>query len=156
MQTITADMMPLYSVPLKDAQTFTKWVFDVRHKVSFDMDTLGYPRSCMTRAKQGDEMVMMIPIQPVLMFESMVRKPGLTDRQAAMAMFKIGEAVERAMVDTLHREAYFLTNDEREAETCSRHGWTKVLFDPEKKMWLMKRKHELAKLPVPQDAEPKA
>lgn len=144
MQKITADVMPLYSVPPEDAKLFTKWVYDVRHRVSFDMDTLNYPRSCMTLAKQGDETVMMIPLQPVLMFESMVRKPDLSPRQAAMCMWRIGEQVEQAMTHTGHREAYFLTNDAQEVETCSRHGWTVCLQDTERGQWLMKRKTEIA------------
>ena len=148
MKKISADVMPLYAVPEADAKKFIEWVWEVREKVQFDYDTLSYPRSCMTRAQDEDETLMMIPLQPVLMFESLTRKPGLTDRQSALCLHRIGEVVEKAMEDTGHREAYFLTNDAREAETCSRHGWTKCLYDPEKKIWLMKRKTEAAKQPV--------
>jgi hypothetical protein len=142
LQKISADVMPLHAVPEDDAKKFIKWVWDVRHDVDFDYDTLSYPRSCMTRAQAGDETLMLIPLQPVLMFESMVHKPGMSDRETALCMARIGEVVEQAAVDTGHKESYFLTNDAREAETCSRHGWTKVLHDPEKRVWLMKRKFE--------------
>jgi hypothetical protein len=151
MQKITADVMPLCDVPEADAKKFTEWVWNVKDKVCFDPDTLSYPRSCMTRAQNGEETLMMIPLQPVLMFESMTRKPGLTDRQSAMCLFKIGEVVEEAMQDSGHKEAYFLTNDAQEAETCSRHGWTKALYDPEKKTWLMKRKTQSATTEVTKD-----
>lgn len=140
MQKITSSIMPLYAVPEADAKKFIEWVWDVRQKVQFDYETLTYPRSCMTRAQNEEETLMLIPLQPVLMFESMTRKPNLSDRQSALCLYRIGQEVERVAKDTGHREAYFLTNDAREADTCSHHGWTKALYDPEKKTWLMKRK----------------
>ena len=142
MQKISADAMPLYAVPDKLARQFIEWIWGAREKTCFDFEVLTYPRSCMTVAKLGDEVAMMIPLQPVLMFESMVRKPGLTDRQSAMCLYRISKVVEKAMGDTGHREAYFLTNVAQEAETASHHGWTKALYDPEKQTWLMKRKTE--------------
>jgi hypothetical protein len=132
--------MPLYAVPEEDAKQFIEWVWNVRQQVNFDYDTLTYPRSCMTRALDGAQTLMMIPIQPVLMFESMVHNPELSKPKIALCMSRIGETVEDAMKLTGHREAYFLTNDAQEAETCSNHGWTKALYDPEKKIYLMKKK----------------
>jgi hypothetical protein len=140
MKKVTADVMPIGSVPVEDAKKFISWIWDARFTTQFDKDTLSYPRSCMTRAQNDEETLMMVPIHPVLMFESMARKPGLTDRQSALCLWRIGQVVEKAMEDTGHREAFFLTNDSQEAETCSHHGWTKALYDPEKKTWLMKRK----------------
>jgi hypothetical protein len=156
MKKITADVMPLYAVPEEDAKKFIQWVWSARDKVNFDPDTLLYPRSCMTRAQNEEETLMLIPLQPVLMFESMARKPELSDGQSVYCLHKIGQVVESLMEDTGHREAYFLTNDEREAETCSRHGWTKALYDPEKKTWLMKRKTEAAKFQPPVSETPEA
>jgi hypothetical protein len=140
---ITATAMPMYAVPQEDAELFLKWVWDQREQTDFDMKTLSYPRSCMTRAQNDTETLMLLPLQPVLMFESLIRKPGLTDRQSALGLFRIGQVVEDAMKKTGHAEAYFLTNSEQEANTCANHGWVKALHDPEKKIWLMKRQVQL-------------
>lgn len=154
MQNIVADLLPMYALPEEDANTFIKWVYNVRKAVNFDMDTIGYPRTCMTRAKMGDETVAMIPLHPVLFFESLVHKPELTAGQIAYSLWQIGQAVEKAMVDTLHREAYFITNSQPLADSCEKHGWVKAMFDPEKQTWLMKRKTEVAKLTsVPAEAK---
>lgn len=146
MKPIVAELTPLYAVKQADANLFMQWVWKVRQLVNFDQDTLSYPRSCMTRASSGDETLMMVPLQPVLMFESMVRNPDITDLQSAICLRKIADVVEAAMVDTMHREAYFMTNNEKEADLCAARGWTKALYDPEKNTWLMKRKHALAEI----------
>jgi len=137
---IHAELAPIYAVPEADAKLFIQWVYDQRKNTNFDMDTLSYPRSCMTTAKAGDETLMMIPLQPTLWFESMIKKPGLTDRQSAMCMYKIGDAVERAAKDTGHKEGYFLTNSAAEVDAVSKRGWTIVLHDAERGQWLMKKK----------------
>ncbi len=140
MREITADVMPLYAVPEEDAQKFIKWIWDVRQKVCFDADTLAYPRSCMTMAKIDGETSLMIPLQPVLMFESLARKPGLSNRETAVCMLRIGESVEDIAKLTGHAEGYFFTNDYPEVLACSKNGWTVYLHDPEKGVWMMKRK----------------
>ena len=84
----------------------------------------------------------MIPLQPVLMFESLVKKPELTKRQTALALWKIGELVESTSAFTGLREAYFITNCEDEANSCAKHGWTICLHDQDKGQWLLKRKYQ--------------
>jgi hypothetical protein len=138
-QTITADICPMYAVKPEDVKLFIHWMSEQRAQVDFDKETLSYPRSCMTHARKGEETVAMIPLQPVLMFESLVRKPELTKRQTALSLYRIGEEVERIAKDTGHREAYFITNDRDEAASCAKHGWTIELEDGRGK-WLMKRK----------------
>ena len=140
MSKITADVMPLYAVSEEDAKKFIEWIWSVRDKTQFDYDTLTYPRSCMTRAQNEEEIVMLIPLQPVLMFESMARKPGTTDREAVLALLSIDQKVQDIMKDTGHREAYFITNDKGFADISEKNGWIKSLYDPEKNTYLMKRK----------------
>jgi hypothetical protein len=143
MQKITADFQTVGTVSLSDATVFIKWIWEQREKTDFDPQVLSYPRACMTIAKSGDEPLMFIPLQPVLFFESMAKKPGLSDKEAALCMWKIGEIVEQTMKLTGHAESYFITNSETESVTCSRHGWTVVMHDAEKNLWLMKRKTEV-------------
>lgn len=140
MKKIIASVMPVGSVPMDDAKKFITWMWKAKEQTNFDQDALSYPRSCMTMAQQDGETVMMIPLHPVLMFESMVKKEGLSDRQAALGMYRIGEVVESVAKDTGHGEAYFITNDAREVHTTSRHGWTVVMHDADRGVWLLKRK----------------
>lgn len=151
---ITADFMPVSCVTLPDAELFIKWIWAQRETSNFDPETLGYPRSCMTMAKAGEDTLMFIPLQPILFFESMAKKPGLTDKQSALCMWRIGELVEQTMKLTGHAESYFITNDEQESTTCSRHGWTIVMHDAEKNLWLMKRKTQVVP-PINSDEPPK-
>ena len=142
MQKITADICPIGSMQPVDAELFTNWAWQQRENINLDPGVLAYPRTCMTHARMGEETVAMIPVQPVLMFESLVRKPELTARQTALALWKIGEVVESTAPFTGLREAYFITNCEAEANSCEKHGWIKVLHDAEKGQWLMKRRYK--------------
>jgi hypothetical protein len=151
---VEAEIMPLCSVLLEDVKKFISWIWDARLKTCFDMETLTYPRSCMTLAKIDGETSVMIPLQPVLMFESLVRKPGISNRETAISMLKIGEVVERVARDTGHREAYFITNDEPEVVACSKNGWIVYMHDVEKGVYLMKRKFIAVDYTKNQEKEP--
>jgi hypothetical protein len=122
MRKITGSLMALFETPLADARKFIGWIHKTRNNL--DQKVLTYPRTCMARAEREGETVMMIPVNPVLMFESVAADPSLSERERALCLWKIGEIVEQAMKDSGHCEAYFLTRDDRLAETVSRHGWT--------------------------------
>ena len=138
MQKITADIAALCNVSEADAELFIKWVWALRSKNAFDMKVMTYPRTCMARVQNEEETIMLLPFQPVLMYESLAPKPGLTDRQRALGLWRIGQVVEQAMKDTGLMEAYFLTTDDREAEVCAAHGWEEV----SKQFHVMKRRIE--------------
>lgn len=137
---INASIMTVSEVPESDVRLFMKWIWEDREKTNFDPDTLTYPRSCMTRATNNGETTLMIPLQPVLFFESMTHKPDMTNREIALSMLKIGHVVEEVMQDSGHHESYFITNDEPEVLACSKNGWVVVLHDAEKKQWLLKKR----------------
>lgn len=132
MQKFSADISALCNVSEADAALFIKWVWTLRDKNAFDMKVMTYPRTCMARVQNEEETIMLLPFQPVLMYESLAPKPGLTDRQRALGLWRIGEVVDRAMKDTGMYESFFITTDAQEAETCSHHGWTVAMHDPRK------------------------
>lgn len=140
MKKIRADLMPLYALPEEDARKFIAWVWALRDKNAFDMKVLSYPRACMTRAQDEDGTLMMVPLQPVLMYESLAPKPGLTDREMALCLKRISEIVEQAMRDTGHAETYFLTTEDKMAGIAATHGWEEV-----KGFRVMRRKVDLPK-----------
>src|ERR1700722_12431908 len=106
--------MRLCNLPEEDFRQFVSWVWQLRATNSFDMKVMTYPRTCMARAKNEDGTIMLLPFQPVLFYESMAPRPGLSDRQKALCLWRIGEVVDRAMYDSGICEAYFLTVDEQE------------------------------------------
>jgi hypothetical protein len=140
MQTIKANVTALCNVTEDNAKKFIKWVWAFRHKNNFDMQVMTYPRTVMFTAENESGPLAFLPAQPVLMFESLAPKPGLTNKQTAMSLWRIGEVAADVMKDTGLRESYFITNDQDEADSCEKHGWTKLLHDSDKGQWLMKRR----------------
>lgn len=138
---ITAELMPVNAVTPEDASLFSGWAWERRERTAFDSDTLSYPRSCMAKASDGEGPTAFLPFHPVLMFESLVTKPGLSAGKTALSLHRIGQQAEAIAKDTGHAEAYFITNDAAEVTATSKRGWVLVLHDPKKQLWLMKRKY---------------
>ena len=140
MKEIEANLMPLFAVPETDQKLFTEWMWDQRIITDFDKSVLGYPRACMTQVQQGDETIVMVPVHPVFMLESLARNPNLTDSQLVLALNRIDGLIQKLMQDSGIAEAFFQTDIERFADICEKHGWEKALYDPAKKQWLMKKR----------------
>src|SRR6266702_2624777 len=138
MKRITAELLD--SVTEQDTKELFEWSLALKEKNNFDSDVLFYPRCVVTRAVADGEPIVYLPLHPVIMFESLAPKPGLSKGQIAMALYRIGEAVEQVAQSTGYGEMYFLTNDEDEVKATSRRGWIICLYDSEKKTWLMKRR----------------
>jgi len=126
MKKIKAEILPITEMSQQDIQIFIDWVWKMRHLNWFDPQVLSYPRTVMCRADNGEEPLLYIPLQSVLMWDAIAPKPGLTPRQEAMCLWQIGEAVNQAMEATGHREAYFFTADDRVADICARHDFEEL------------------------------
>ena len=125
----------------EDAALFCKWAEEQRQDTDFDPGVVGYPRACMTKAMRDGQTIAMVPLHPVLMMESLIKDPNLTKTQTAATLFKLGELMEQVAKDSGHGECFFITNSKKEADMCEKHkGWIKVMYDPSKKTYLMKRK----------------
>lgn len=140
MKKITGDVLRQEDLTEQDAENFVAWVFAQQDKNDFDPSVMYYPRTVMCRALADEEPFLYVPLQPILMYESLASKPGTTSRQTAMGLWKISEAIDKLALETGFREAYFITSDEREATVCSLRGWTIIMHDPERKVWLMKHR----------------
>lgn len=126
MKKITASVVPICSVPPDEAKDFISWVWGARTINCFDPDVLSYPRSCMTKAEDGDGATLYIPIQPVLMFESIAPRPGISPKKEALSLLRIDELLEDVARDTGIMEQYFLCKDDRVADLCRGHGFTEM------------------------------
>jgi hypothetical protein len=144
MKKITADILRKEDLTIDDAEKYVEWAFRVKEKTNFDPTILYYPRTVLCRAKADDEPIVYLPLQPILMFESLAPEKNVTERQLALALWKINEAVDKMGLAAGFKESYFLTGDEREANVCSLHGWTIILHDPERKIWMLKHRIGLA------------
>ncbi len=113
----------LGAMPKEDAATFVDWVWKAREINAFDPSILTYPRTVMLTADDSEGPVLFLPVQPVLMLESLAPRPGLSPRKEALALWKLGECLEQVSRDTGIQEQYFLCKDPRVTEICSKHGW---------------------------------
>lgn len=107
----------------EDQKLFSEWVWAAREINCFDVDVLTYPRTIMLCAEQSDKPILFMPLQSVLMMESLAPQPGLSPRQEALALRQISRAVEQIAQDSLHRETYFLCKDERVVTIAAAHGY---------------------------------
>ena len=126
LRNIRADICVLCKVPLEEAKLFINWIWKSLHVTQFNPAVLSHPRMCMTVARDENGPLVMIPLRPVLMFDCMATRPDLDKRTKAYAMFKIGEKVEEVMRDTGMLDCYFYCNDDDEAASCAKHGWTEL------------------------------
>lgn len=141
MRNIETDLLPMCVVPASDAEKFVAWMTpEQRQKTDFDKSVIGYPRACMTRVQQDQKTIVLVPVHPVLMLESLARESDLTDSQLVLALISINEKLQQVMQDSGMAEVFFQTNIERFADICEHSGWEKNLYDPIKGTWLLKKR----------------
>jgi hypothetical protein len=138
MKRITADVLPLPTLTPQDVQNFVEWVTSIDN--SFDKDVMFYPRTVMLRALSDGVPIVYVPLQPVLMYESLAPRPDLSNLQRAVSLREISATVDAMATHTGHGEGYFMTNSKEEMELVTKRGWKVCLYDPERRTWLLKRK----------------
>lgn len=148
MKKIKAQIMPVTSLTEADIRLFIDWVWKMRHINLFDPMVLSYPFVSMWRTDNGEEPLMYIPMQAVLMFDAIASKPGITDRESALSLLKIGDELDKAMDATGYRETYFLTSDDRVADYVQRHGDRG--FEEIKGVRVLRRKAKPQEKPIPE------
>lgn len=126
MKKIEAELMPISAMSEQDIKDFMAYVWEMKSLNMFDCDVIGYPKTVMLRAKSEDGNQLFIPMQSVLMFDSIAPRPGLSARHEALALAKIGEVVVQAARDTGTKEIYFFCRDDRVADLCARHGYDEI------------------------------
>src|SRR5437667_603857 len=109
-----------------DVKNFIEWVWEARSVNAFDPDVLTYPRTIMSYAHDDDGALLYIPIQPVLMFESIAAKPGLSPRKEALSLWKVGQMLEEVSKQSGFQEQIFMCKDDRVADICAEHGFTEM------------------------------
>lgn len=141
MRGIESIVIPMCSILKSDVLKFIEWMTpEQRKKTDFDKSVIGYPRACMVQVQQNKETIVQVPLHPVLMLESLVQNPHLTDSQLVLALASINEEIQKVMQDTGMAEVFFQTTIERFADICANNGWEKNMYDPEQGKWLLKKR----------------
>ena len=140
MKKITAELLPLGALTEEDVRDFVTWVQGLRHVNNFDPEVMFYDRTAMCRSLADGVPELYLPIQPVLMYESLAPRPGLSKRHIAMGLYRIGELMDTACQQLGFGEQYFITNDPDEVAAVCKRGWSVCLHDKEKGEWLMKKR----------------
>lgn len=123
---ITVHWKPMYEVSPEQAVEFVDWVWKSRHVNCFDPDVVSYPRSTMLWAADSDGPLLYLPIQPVLMLESLAPRPELSPRKEAIALWQLGLMLESISKETGMQETYFLCKDDTVADICKQHGFSEM------------------------------
>jgi hypothetical protein len=139
MKKVSAQILERYRLSQEDVELLFNWSIQLGTN-SFDPSVLFYPRTVVCKASSGGDPIAFVPIQPVLMYESLAPKPGISELQTVLALYRFHQIGEQAAKEYGYGEMYFLTNSEGEMLASSKRGWVVSLYDPEKHTWLMKRR----------------
>lgn len=111
----------------KDASQFEEWVKAAQEINLFDPNVMTYPTTRTLVAHNGENLLYM-PVQNVLMMESLAPKPGIAPIDEAVALREITKTVAFMASQQGIREQYFLCKDERVVKFGSAHGYEVLPF----------------------------
>lgn len=126
MKKITAEILPVRALSEPDRDSFISWVWHMMPLNMFQKEVLTYPRTVMCKASVGEETALFVPLQSVLMYDAIAPRPGLSPKQEAMCLWRIGEQVDQLARESQHREVYFFCRDDRVADICAAHGFEEI------------------------------
>lgn len=91
----------------------------------------------------------------VLILESLAPMPGLSPRKEALALARLGKAIDSIAAQTGHSEVWFLCKDARVADLCKRHGYEEVstlrLFRSKIDIGISANSQESSEMQIPQN-----
>lgn len=126
MKKITAEVFTVGSLPKKAWNQLIDWMKRGMPLNMFDPNMLLYPRTVICTAKNDNENFLFVPLQPVLMYDAIASAPGISPRQEALALYRIGEVTDRLAKDSGFREVYFFCRDNSVSDLCAKHGFEEI------------------------------
>jgi hypothetical protein len=136
MKKVTADISPVMALGPSQARDMLDWMY----RGGWNAEVLHYPRTVISRALADDEPIMYVPVGPILRFETLAAKPGTSVLQIAQGLQKISALVDKIGGEFGFREAEMMTCVEDEMKLCVKRGWYVVLYDAERKTWLLRHR----------------
>ena len=134
-------MRDIWATPVRPAEIAQ---LDARLKDTpdnlFDVDILQYPDKVKFYCARAEKPLVFLPIQNVLMLESLGVEPGTSGLDVAKAIevlikFTVGKALDMG-----YNELYFVVKDANVARYAERHGFELMMHDPEIKCYLFRMK----------------
>lgn len=87
---------------------------------------LKYKSTAICIAEDADGPTGFIPVQSVLMAESFIPKPGMSNLNLALCLWKLDEMLRNLASAVQHSEIYMFTAEEDYADKIQKHGWVEV------------------------------
>ena len=126
LRNIVAELKPLFQMPLDEARQFMEWVKAYQWKTKFNPAVMSHPRTVMIVVKDEQGPILFMPLQSVLMFDCVAPRPGINKREMALAIWKMGQVAEDAMISTGNLDSYATINDDDLADSMIKHGFEEV------------------------------
>lgn len=120
-----------------DLQLFLHWVLNTPQNC-YDPSILSYQRATLLAADDPDGPFAFLPMQMVLMLESLAVMAGTSPRKMALALANFGKAIDEIAQGVGVNEVYFLCRDNDVADMCANHGFEELID-----FRLLRRKIEL-------------
>jgi len=112
-----------------DLATLDPWLRETPANL-LDPDILQYTKNIrfLTASHEGQPLVHM-PVQSVLMLESLAVKPGATELEVAKSIAELIRYAVKIAMDSAMNEVYFICKDENVNRFAERHGFECLLAD---------------------------
>ena len=123
---MSKSLMFVRKVDLEKEPQLKQWIEDGKDKNAFDPKVLGYPCTETYAVHTNGTTHAVMPIQPVVMLESIGINPEASPSQAASAMMELLKAVALLAQRAGSRELYFLASDDGTSDGAERLGFVKV------------------------------
>lgn len=107
---------------------FADWAWRARGRTTFDAGMLGHPRAAMFIARNSGAEAAYLPVETVLMAESFIPRPGISNLAIAAALGCFDKALLHAasMTGIGNIYCYVPEGEIDYANKIERHGWVEV------------------------------
>jgi hypothetical protein len=142
MRAVTAELCPIGFLPKESQWKYSDWMFRMKDKVGFNMDSLRHHTACMLTVKWDGEPIAFValtkPKEGELQLGELCHEPGISKRVLSLGLSRIFELVKKVMRDTKATECYFNCNDAGEVAAVCKRGWEKVAYTAETNTTLLR------------------
>lgn len=104
--------VPVRGIKPEEFDTLVKWLVEQQDKNYVDLGMLSYPKTAVLVAGNGTPNLFM-PVQPVLMLESLAAKPGISGRDFMKSLKCLVDSVKEIAAKQGIAELYFFIGDKR-------------------------------------------
>ena len=120
--------MALWELTAAEQRLFIAWVKEAFKRTSFDLMIFTYPRVAMLIADQGDDPLAFLPVQVALTAECFIPRPGATNKEKALALWRFDEALRDLARNMNIGDIYCWVpvGEEAYMDKIQDHGWEEI------------------------------